>query len=138
MFYEGIQVGSSSGSTKYPAKCFSWSWCTIYGDRVLHTNASKIKTLHRWFEADPHLEGSGDLVSRETLLQICLGLGILLNDASIVLFTEDDYPEGAPDHLKESIWDPSDYDKLLEYTVKLQDDLWNVVDASRYVNEVYV
>ena len=123
---------------KYPAKCFSWSWYTIYGDQALHTNTSKIKTLHQWFEADPHLEGSGDLVNRETLLQICLGLGILLNDACIVLFTEDGYPEGVPDHLKESIWDPSNYDKLLDYTIKLQGNLWSAIDASRYVNQLYV
>ena len=77
-------------------------------------------------------------MNRETLLQICLGLGILLNDACIVLFTGDGYPEGVPDHLKESIWDPSNYDKLLDYTIKLQGNLWSAIDASRYVNQVYV
>jgi len=90
--------------------------------------------LHEWFGNNPHLDHSGELVNRASLLEICLGLGILLNDACIVLFTEGDYSEGVPDYIMSSRWDPSDFDKLVEYTLRLQVALWPEDNTSRYVN----
>jgi hypothetical protein len=96
--------------------------------------AKKLKALHLWLEANPHLEDSGDLTSRASLLQICLGLGILLDDACRVLFTGvDEYPEGTPSYIINSIWGTTEYDKLVDYTRKLQGDLLNDANKSRYL-----
>lgn len=130
-----IQVGDSLETVEYPAKCFSWNWSSIHADKPLHVNAHKIKALHEWFAANPHLEDSGGLTNRASLLQICLGLGILLDDACRVLFTEDG--EDAlkmPDYLTTSRLGPTDYNRLVKYTSKLQEDLLDDIEASRYVN----
>ena len=72
------------------------------------------------------------------MLEICLGLGILLDDATRVLFTEEDaHPKGTPGYIMNSIWGPSSYDNISDYTSKLQGDLRSRVGESRYVNWVY-
>ena len=132
-----FQVGNSSEVIKYPAKCFSWSWSKSYGDESLHQNAAKLKTLHRWIATDPHLDDSGDLRGRASLLRICLGLGILLGDACRALFTEENqHAPGTPGYLTASIWGPSDYDALMDYTKQLEKELLKDLEVSRCVNEV--
>ena len=132
-----FQVGNNLEAIKYPAKCFSWSWSKSYGDESLHQNAAKMKPLHRWIATDPHLDDSGDLQNRASLLQICLGLGILLGDACCALFTEENQhaPE-TPGYLTTSIWGPSDYDALMDYTKQLEKELLKDLEVSRCVNEV--
>jgi len=44
-------------------------------------------------------------VGKETLLQICLGVGTLLKDATLIQFNEGEYSEGTPDHIKDSAWE---------------------------------
>jgi hypothetical protein len=87
--------------------------------------ADKITAVHRWFQSDPHLDESGELVNRESLLGICLGLGILLDDACLIEFTEGDYGKDVPRYIVDSKWDPSDCDKLVEYSERLREALWN-------------
>lgn len=67
-----------------------------------------------------------------------MGLGILLDDACRVLFTEDDaHAKGTPGYIMNSIWGPSAHDQILQYTTILQGDLKARVEESRYVNWMY-
>ena len=60
------------------------------------------------------------------MLEICLGLGILLDDACLVLFTEDEFEADLPNYIVHSVWDPSDHAKFMEYADKLQVALWEM------------
>ena len=83
-----------------PVRCFSWVWSSAYSDQNLHVKkrgSDRTKTLLEWLDEDPHLDDSEKLVNRATMLNICLGMGILLGDSQLVVFTEDsasgDFPE---------------------------------------------
>lgn len=62
-------------------------------------------------------------MDKPSLLRICLGLGILLDDAQLVVFAEEP-PKGLPEYFGYSIWDQSDYDEFSEYTDRLLAALW--------------
>jgi len=98
-------------------------------------NTDAIKAVHKWFEGDPHLNDLGELVDRSSLLRVCLGLGILLDDACLALFAEGDYGEDVPRYITLSAWDLSDHDRFVEYMQKLQIALWNNSQEPRCVNE---
>jgi hypothetical protein len=55
-----------------------------------------MKALLQWLTADPHLDSSGDLVTRAILLQICLGVGIIAKDAHLIQFTEGKHTNKIP------------------------------------------
>ena len=97
-------------------------------------NPNEIKAVHKWFQGDPHLNGDGELVNRSSLLKICLGLGILLDDACLVLFTEDEHREAFPEYIACSTWDPSDHDQFMEYMHNLQYSLYQDSQKPRCVN----
>lgn len=134
---EGTQAGGSSANTKWPARCFSWDWDSVFSDKVLHEGKnSKIDTLFTWLDMDPHLGASGDLANRATMMQICLGMGILLGDARLIQFTEDEYDDDVPGHITTSFWAASEYDKFQNYICKVREDLTKDIESSRYVRLV--
>ena len=118
-----IQTGDRSATVDSPAACFSWEWDSLYGDPGLHEMPPKRRKLHEWLATDPHLTESGELVERAVLLEICLGMGILLDDARMVLFTEGDFSAGTPDYITGSNLQLRDYDLFQQYVAKLKDDL---------------
>lgn len=114
-----------------------WNWHKVHGDRVLHESDEELKALRQWFASDPHLDESEELVNQASLLGICLGVGILLKDARCALFTkEDEYPEGTPVFITDSIWTVPVYDMLGAYIRKLQRRLQGTGGAAGYVNRV--
>ena len=91
--------------------------------------------MHQWLDSSPHLTETTRLVNRASLLGICLGLGIFLQDCRCILFTEGgQYPQGTPDYIAQSIWTLHDYDKFNAYTRALQRDLNDSTVAKGYVN----
>jgi hypothetical protein len=129
------QVGGSIELIKYPAACFLWNWGKTHGDRTLHESSRALKALSHWIATNPHLDDDKNLVSQPSLLGICLGVGILVNDARCTLFTEDDeYPEGTPDFIIHSIWTLPDYEKLREYIQRLHQYLLSNGEVQVYVN----
>lgn len=50
-------------------------------------------------------------------MQIALGLAILLRDSLIL--QSDEQPAGTPAYFTNSIWDPSDQDRFIEYAITL-------------------
>ena len=126
---------NSSAVIEWPANCFSWDWDTIYSDKALHIQgkASKIEALFQWLDADPHLTEQGDLVNRATLLQICLGVGIVLGDAHLIQFGEEETLDMAPGYIRASTWNVTQYNKFLNYMSKVRVDLEDSIERSRYV-----
>jgi hypothetical protein len=67
---------------------------------------------------------TGELVNKATLLRICLGLGILLNDAILIQYTEDGgHAEDTPGYIVQSAWRTPEEDKFAEYIRKVKTDL---------------
>ena len=66
----------------------------------------------------------GKLVNRETLLQICLGLGLLLRDANLIQFTEDgEHSDETPPYIIQSIWETREMDSFSGYIKRLWADI---------------
>ena len=118
-----IQTGNCSATIDSLAACFLWEWDSLYGDPGLHEMPLKHRKLHEWLVTDPHLTESGELVERTVLLEICLGMGILLDDARMVLFTEGDFSAWTPDYITGSNLRLRDYDLFQQYVAKLKDNL---------------
>lgn len=134
-FMEATQVGGSLQLIKYPAACFLWNWGKTHGDRTLHESSRALKAFFHWISTNPHLDDDGCLVNQPSLLGICLGVGILVNDACCTLFTEDDeHPEGTPDFIINSIWTLLDYNNLREYIQVLHQYLLSNGEFQVYVN----
>ena len=55
--------------------------------------------------------------------RICLGAGIVAEDARFVQFTEEDQFGSAPGYLASSVWDLSAYDAICGYIRRLLGDL---------------
>ena len=96
----------------------------------------RVTAVRKWLKTNPHLNESGELVNKASLLEICLGLGILLDDAQLALFTEDDDEKEMPHYISGSVWDPSDYDQFTDYANKLQMALWEYDEMLRLVHSV--
>jgi len=69
-----------------------------------------------WFDDGPHSASVGKLVSRSSLLQICLGLGILIKDATQIQCAEDNiHPDGTPPYIQQSVWGIKELDEFKGY-----------------------
>jgi len=110
---------------EFTTKCFAWQWNTPHSDKTLHLSSSRdLIDLLGWLDQDPHLISPGKLVNRESLLQICLGLGLLLRDANLIQFTEDNrYPDETPDYIVQSIWETRELDAFTGYVKRLWTDI---------------
>ena len=93
---------------------------------------NKLEALIQWLDTDPHLHG-GEIVDRASLLQICLGLGILLGDAHLIHFTEGELSDEVPGYIAASPWNATQYDKFQNYICKVRHDLEKDIADSRYV-----
>jgi hypothetical protein len=122
-----------------PVGCFSWDWSSAYSDQNLHVKkkgSDRTTALLGWLDEDPHLDDSEKLVNRATMLDICLGVGILLGDSQLVLFTEDDISGDLPEYIGASQWSITEHDKFHDYICKLHKALLKDVGSSRYVKLV--
>ena len=101
--------------------CFTWQWDTPHSDHSLHLPRSKeLTALLSWLDQDPHLMSPGKLANRETLLQICLGLGLLSRDATLIQFTEDGgHLDETPTYITQSVWGTREIDKFGDYLKRL-------------------
>jgi len=115
-----------------------WNWNSVFSDKALHAQGkgSKIKALFKWLDQDPHLDESGELVSRATLLEICLGMGIIWGDAHLIQFIEGDHTEETPDYIVSSPWTITTYNAFGDYIERLHKELLYGTDDSRYVSSV--
>lgn len=95
-----------------------------------------MKGLLQWLKTTPHLDASGDLVSRATLSEICLGMGIIWKDAHLIQFIEGDYTDGTPSHIISSFWTIDDYNTFGDYVEELHRDVLHHIDTARYVSLV--
>jgi hypothetical protein len=84
---------------------------------------------------NPHLSDDGVLVNRASLLQICLGLAIALDDASIILAQdpEEDFPKGTPDLIVNSFWSNDQYVTIQNCVEQVHEDLVEDVKLKKYV-----
>ena len=102
----------------------------------MHGKDGKLSTLFNWLDQDPHLDVEGGLVDRASMMQICLGTGLLLRDAHLIQFTEEEFSEDIPDHIVRSPWGASEYTKFQSYILKVRKDLCKDTETSRYVKFV--
>ena len=107
---------------------FSWEWNSAYSDRSLHIpDSTELVALSEWLNQDPHLTSSEKLVNKATLLQICLGLGLLLRDATLIQFTEEGgHDEETLSFISQSAWTTKEYDAFHGYLKKV----WARVEIS--------
>lgn len=84
----------------------------------------------------PHLTSSGELVNRATLERICLGVGIIMSDAQLIQFTEDEDFGQAPDYIATSHWAGVEYGKIHDYIHRLHKDLSVATQRLGYVVSV--
>jgi hypothetical protein len=109
---------------RFPAKCFSWKWNSFHSDPILHENADKVKALCDWLDGNPHLMAPGELVNGTELLRICLGLGLLLKDASLIQFTEDGgHADETAEFIVQSSWGQTEVEIFGDYLRKVKADL---------------
>ena len=120
----------------YPVKCFLWDWDSFFSDSALHhqRKGNKMKALLRWLKSGPHLDNSGDLVSRAALLEICLGMGIIWKDTHLIQFMEGDHTDNTPGHIISSSWTVNDYNTFGDYVEELHKDLLHDIETARYMN----
>ena len=57
------------------------------------------------------------------MLQMCLELGIVLGDAHLIHFTEDEFAEGMPEYITSSLWDIVQYNKFQNYICRVRSDI---------------
>ena len=120
------------------AECFFWNWDSCFSDEALHTQkkGKKISAFFRWLKKDPHFDGSGDLVNRAALLEICLGMGIIWKDAHLIQFIEGEHTKETPQHIISSPWTVNEYNTVGDYIERLHKDLLHEIEAPRYVDSV--
>jgi len=110
----------------FPAGCFYWNWKKPFSDISLHAqDPAELEALCQWIDSTPHQIGTpAELLDRESLLQICLGVGYLLRDAKLIQFTEDGcFPEEVPVHITQSTWGLTEVDIFTEFVKTLRGDL---------------
>lgn len=107
---------------------FSWEWGSAYSDKSLHIpNSANLAALSKWLNQDPHLTSFEKLVNKATLLRICLGLGLLLKDATLIQFTEEGgFDEETPTFISQSAWTTKEYDTFHAYLR----EVWTCVEKS--------
>ena len=126
MITEVIKVGAGSATAKYPAACFLKNSDTLYSNGTLHDKKSrKSNALFEWLKLNCHLSSNGVLVNRSSLLQICLGLAIALDDASIILAqdSEEVFPTGTPDFIINFFWSNDQYLTIQNCIEQVHEDL---------------
>jgi len=110
---------------EFPAECFSWRSNQLFSDQDLHIQDSpKLATLCAWFEGMPHVVQPGEPVNKTTLLQICLGMGILLKDANLIQFTEEGgHNDDTPAYIMQSTWEANVLVMLNNYISNIRGEL---------------
>ena len=126
--------GGEDTAINFPARCFSWKWDSFYSDPSLHTaDREKLDDLSGWIGGNPHLMSNGNPASRAILLQICLGVGLLLKDANLIHYTEDDgHNEETPVHILQSDWGIHEVDMFGDYLRKVKADISEPLASVRY------
>ena len=126
--------GSEDTTIDFPAGCFSWKWDSLHSDPSLHmADRKKLDALSGWIGGNPHLTSHGNPASRATLLRICLGVGLLLKDANLIHYTEDEgHDEETPVHITQSGWGIREVDMFTEYLQKVKADISGPIPSVRY------
>ena len=126
--------GGEDTAIEFPADCFSWKWDSIHSDPSLHTaDRKEFDALNGWIGGNPHLTSHGSPVNRATLLRICLGVGLLLKDANLIHYTEDEgHDEETPVHITQSDWGIGEVDMFSDYLRKVKADVSEPSTSVRY------
>lgn len=87
--------------------------------------------LSEWLQTDPHILDSNCLANRNTLMQICLGLGIILEDIAFILAIIDEIPDDLPGYIIDSFWEHFEQEVFQNYLGRLHGDLLRAVEQPR-------
>ena len=94
----------------------------------LHTEEGT-NALFGWLEGDPHLDTLGGVVDKATALRICMGMGIVLGDVSLIQSAGTTFDGSVPDHIVNSPWGSNEYEKCQNYLCKMRYDLVKEAEA---------